>query len=99
MTTIGSIKAQVTKAAKALRASMDEAEKLRMGQVPSNAPAVHVGQQGSLQLPARSVRTVASLPLHLRRDPPIETRHSHALAHGRSSWHCIGTIHRLLVPP
>ncbi|VDP24325.1 unnamed protein product [Heligmosomoides polygyrus] len=40
MTTIGSIKIQVTKAVKALRASMEEAEKLQTGQVPSNAPAV-----------------------------------------------------------
>ncbi|VDO25736.1 unnamed protein product [Heligmosomoides polygyrus] len=39
MTTIGSIKTQITKAAKALKASMEEAEKLRAGQVPSDAPA------------------------------------------------------------
>ncbi|VDO42202.1 unnamed protein product, partial [Heligmosomoides polygyrus] len=38
MTTIGSIKTQITKAAKALRASMEEAEKLRTGQVPSEPP-------------------------------------------------------------
>ncbi|VDP49780.1 unnamed protein product [Heligmosomoides polygyrus] len=40
MTTVGSIKTQVTKAVKALRASMDDAEEVRTGQLPSNTPAV-----------------------------------------------------------
>ncbi|VDO27303.1 unnamed protein product [Heligmosomoides polygyrus] len=62
MTTIGSIKTQITKAAKALRASMEEAEKLRTGQVPSDAPA---GKSASVDPLTWS--TIGNAYLRLRR--------------------------------
>ncbi|VDO20622.1 unnamed protein product [Heligmosomoides polygyrus] len=60
MTTIGSIK--ITKAAKALKASMEEAEKLRTGQVPPDAPA---GKSASVDPLTWS--TIGNAYLHLKR--------------------------------
>ncbi|VDP12114.1 unnamed protein product [Heligmosomoides polygyrus] len=58
MTTIGSVKAQVTKAVKALRASMEEAEKLRTGQVPSNAPAAKSASVSATGRPRIGIATL-----------------------------------------